>query len=140
MSSKHTHTIPCRFSCAPLIFRSWSGGWWAHVLSHLYLDSSQGVEEGEEKSATNGKAVGLPVVAKKDEEDIIKAELRKTIEENGGDQLNVAPRKPDWDLKRDVSKKLDKLNKMTQKAIVEILKEKMAAQEQEDGDEEEDDE
>lgn len=37
------------------------------------------------------------------------------------DLLNLAPRKPDWDLKRDVSKKLDKLERRTQRAIIEII-------------------
>lgn len=36
---------------------------------------------------------------------------------------NLAPRKIDWDLKRDISKKLEKLERRTQKAIVEILSE-----------------
>ena len=34
---------------------------------------------------------------------------------------NLAPRKIDWDLKRDIAKKLEKLERRTQKAIVEIL-------------------
>ncbi|XP_056635362.1 coiled-coil domain-containing protein 12 [Diorhabda sublineata] len=44
------------------------------------------------------------------------------------DQLDVtslAPRKPDWDLKRDVSKKLEKLEKQTQKAIAELIRERL---------------
>ena len=36
---------------------------------------------------------------------------------------NLAPRKIDWDLKRDIAKKLEKLERRTQKAIVEILSE-----------------
>ena len=36
---------------------------------------------------------------------------------------NLAPRKIDWDLKRDMAKKLEKLERRTQKAIVEILSE-----------------
>jgi len=34
---------------------------------------------------------------------------------------NLAPKKIDWDLKRDISKKLDKLERRTQKAILELL-------------------
>uniref|UniRef100_A0A8B9KK13 Coiled-coil domain containing 12 n=1 Tax=Astyanax mexicanus TaxID=7994 RepID=A0A8B9KK13_ASTMX len=37
------------------------------------------------------------------------------------DLANLAPRKPDWDLKRDVAKKLEKLEKRTQKAIAELI-------------------
>ncbi|KAK3551279.1 hypothetical protein QTP70_013948, partial [Hemibagrus guttatus] len=39
------------------------------------------------------------------------------------DLANLAPRKPDWDLKRDVAKKLEKLEKRTQKAIAELISE-----------------
>ncbi|XP_021397909.1 coiled-coil domain-containing protein 12 isoform X1 [Lonchura striata] len=38
------------------------------------------------------------------------------------DLANLAPRKPDWDLKRDVSKKLEKLEKRTQRAIAELIR------------------
>ena len=37
------------------------------------------------------------------------------------DLINLAPRKPDWDLKRDVAKKLEKLEKKTQRAIAELI-------------------
>lgn len=42
------------------------------------------------------------------------------------EELNIAPKKANWDLKRDVEKKLDKLNRRTQRAIVEIIRERMA--------------
>ena len=35
--------------------------------------------------------------------------------------MNLAPKKPNWDLKRDVEKKLAKLEKRTKKAVIEIL-------------------
>lgn len=38
---------------------------------------------------------------------------------------NLAPRKPDWDLKRDVSKKLEILEKKTQRAIAELIRERL---------------
>lgn len=41
------------------------------------------------------------------------------------DITNLAPRKPDWDLKRDVSKKLEKLERRTQKAIAELIWERL---------------
>lgn len=34
---------------------------------------------------------------------------------------SLAPRKPDWDLKRDVAPKLTKLERRTQKAIAELI-------------------
>eukprot|EP00798_Chlamydomonas_sp_ICE-L_P023793 gene23793-9355_t len=46
--------------------------------------------------------------------------------------LNVAPKKANWDLKRDVQDKLDKLERRTQRAIVGIMqddeKERMEAE------------
>lgn len=41
------------------------------------------------------------------------------------DLLNLAPRKPDWDLKRDIKGKLDKLEKRTQRAIAELIRERL---------------
>jgi coiled-coil domain-containing protein 12 len=41
------------------------------------------------------------------------------------DISNLAPRKPDWDLKRDVAKKLEKLQRRTQKAIAELIIERL---------------
>ena len=45
------------------------------------------------------------------------------------DIMNLAPRKPDWDLKRDVAKKLDKLERRTQKAIAELIRDRLKDQE-----------
>ncbi|GAB4850965.1 hypothetical protein Ancab_030261 [Ancistrocladus abbreviatus] len=35
--------------------------------------------------------------------------------------LNIAPKKPNWDLRRDVQKKLDKLERRTQKALFKLM-------------------
>ncbi|XP_077290153.1 coiled-coil domain-containing protein 12 [Arctopsyche grandis] len=51
------------------------------------------------------------------------ANVKVVIEEL--DITNLAPRKPDWDLKRDVSKKLEKLERRTQKAIAELIWERL---------------
>lgn len=48
------------------------------------------------------------------------------------DIVNLAPRKPDWDLKRDVSKKLEKLDRKTQKAIAEIIRDRLIAGQEQD--------
>lgn len=44
------------------------------------------------------------------------------------DLINLAPRKPDWDLKRDVAKKIEKLERRTQRAIAEIIRERLQAE------------
>lgn len=46
------------------------------------------------------------------------------------DITNLAPRKPDWDLKRDVAKKLEKLERRTQKAIAELIRERLKEREE----------
>ena len=48
----------------------------------------------------------------------------------------MAPKKLNWDLKRDIESKLAKLERRTQRAIVELLKERLA-KEAEDADEDE---
>ncbi|KAL2532996.1 mRNA splicing factor [Abeliophyllum distichum] len=40
--------------------------------------------------------------------------------------LNIAPKKPNWDLRRDVQKKLDKLERRTQKAMVTLMEQEEA--------------
>ncbi|XP_030638293.1 coiled-coil domain-containing protein 12 isoform X2 [Chanos chanos] len=47
------------------------------------------------------------------------------------DLANLAPRKPDWDLKRDVAKKLEKLERRTQRAIAELIRERLKGSETE---------
>ncbi|XP_022192090.1 LOW QUALITY PROTEIN: coiled-coil domain-containing protein 12 [Nilaparvata lugens] len=51
------------------------------------------------------------------------ANTRVVIEEL--DLSNLAPRKPDWDLKRDVAKKLERLEKRTQRAIAELIRDRL---------------
>ncbi|GFU41533.1 coiled-coil domain-containing protein 12 [Nephila pilipes] len=46
------------------------------------------------------------------------------------DLTTLAPRKPDWDLKRDVAKKLEKLERRTQKAIAELIRERLKSSEE----------
>ncbi len=37
--------------------------------------------------------------------------------------INVAPKKPNWDLRRDINKKLEKLERRTQRAMIQIMQE-----------------
>ncbi|KAK4881986.1 hypothetical protein RN001_005305 [Aquatica leii] len=45
------------------------------------------------------------------------------------DITNLAPRKPDWDLKRDVAKKLENLERRTHRAIAELIRERLKERE-----------
>ncbi|XP_074652683.1 coiled-coil domain-containing protein 12-like [Tubulanus polymorphus] len=74
------------------------------------------------------KANELPKVKPLEIKDSVKERLEDSkptpvVEEV--DLANLAPRKPDWDLKRDIAKKLAKLEKRTQRAIAELIKERM---------------
>ncbi|XP_068753237.1 coiled-coil domain-containing protein 12-like isoform X1 [Montipora capricornis] len=77
----------------------------------------------KEKKLPNTKPLS---VENEVQEHLEKAKAEKVIEEV--DLANLAPRKPDWDLKRDVAKKLEKLEKRTQKAIVELIRDKLQQQ------------
>ncbi|CAK9795812.1 Coiled-coil domain-containing protein 12 [Anthophora plagiata] len=57
------------------------------------------------------------------QEQLSAANTKVVIEEL--DISNLAPRKPDWDLKRDVAKKLEKLERRTQKAIAELIRDRL---------------
>ncbi|XP_020238903.1 coiled-coil domain-containing protein 12 [Cajanus cajan] len=48
--------------------------------------------------------------------------------------LNIAPKKPNWDLRRDVQKKLDKLEKRTQKALYQLMVEQEKQKQLAEGD------
>lgn len=81
------------------------------------LVQSDAKENGSSNTST--PAGEVPV-----ETDVIKLELQKFQ----GEELNIMPKKPNWDLKVQVEGKLEKLKNRTQKAIVEILREKLAAE------------
>jgi len=44
------------------------------------------------------------------------------------DLFNIAPKRPNWDLKRDMEKKLAKLDRQTQQAIHTLIRQRLAAQ------------
>lgn len=65
----------------------------------------------------------------------------KTAEQGGGggELTSLAPKKINWDLKRDIQPKLDKLERRTQKVIVQLLKERLAREAENASEEEEQD-
>jgi coiled-coil domain-containing protein 12 len=69
--------------------------------------------------------------------DPIQEELKKVESQLGTKELNIIPQKANWDLKRHAEFKIEKLRKRTQRAIVEILREKLQdCNEEETSDEE----
>nr|CAG4641383.1 EOG090X0KZ2 [Eulimnadia texana] len=65
----------------------------------------------------------LPELDEQVQEELKQAKTPATVAEL--DLENLAPRKPDWDLKRDIAKKLDKLERRTQKAIAELIRDRL---------------
>ena len=51
----------------------------------------------------------------------------------GDDIINVAPKKANWDLRRDVAKKLEKLERRTHRAMVTIMQEQQKQALERDG-------
>ncbi|XP_013190235.1 coiled-coil domain-containing protein 12 [Amyelois transitella] len=66
----------------------------------------------------------LPAVVEEEVKDLLEAGKEKVVLQDL-DISSLAPRKPDWDLKRDVAKKLEKLERRTQKAIAELIWERL---------------
>ncbi|KAK8808732.1 hypothetical protein WA538_002359 [Blastocystis sp. DL] len=76
------------------------------------------------------------VVVKDDPLDF-ESDLKASMEMPGrNDTINLAPKKPNWDLKRGIQHKMDKLEKETQKAMIHMLKEKIEEEGSEESDEE----
>ncbi|XP_072858889.2 coiled-coil domain-containing protein 12 [Pogona vitticeps] len=108
----------------------------------------QSRSEDEEEDKAKHKELRLRNYAPEDEElkgRVVPAAKPASVEDKVKDQLeaakpepiidevdlaNLAPRKPDWDLKRDVAKKLEKLEKRTQRAIAELIRERLRGQEE----------
>ncbi|GMI37521.1 hypothetical protein TrRE_jg12209 [Triparma retinervis] len=67
---------------------------------------------------------------------------RAQLEMRGpGDEIAaLAPKKINWDLKRDAQGRLDKLEKRTQRAIIGLLKERLEREAEEEGEESEEEE
>ena len=84
-------------------------------------DSSLTVKEAVVREDTP-VAVEVSSSLTRPETDLIKIELAQYNEE----ELNVVPKKANWDLKSQIDEKLNRLKRKTQRAIVDILREKLA--------------
>mmetsp|Transcript_9994 Transcript_9994/g.19189 ORF Transcript_9994/g.19189 Transcript_9994/m.19189 type:complete len:109 (+) Transcript_9994:314-640(+) len=89
------------------------------------------------KSLYNSECLFQPADMKWLEGEIKALEVKcMTTEE---EKLNIAPKTPNWDLKRDMKEKFDKLNRLTKKAIAEILQKRKEAEESSEDDDDDDD-
>lgn len=65
-------------------------------------------------------------------EQIIKEDAEKRAQEL--DLFNIAPKRANWDLKREMAKKLAKLDRKTQEAIHTLIRQRLATEKGESGD------
>jgi coiled-coil domain-containing protein 12 len=87
------------------------------------------VNKDDKEESSLAKDSSQPVIA---DSDIIKNELRQFQDE---EELNILPKNNNWDLKKQLEPKLEKLRRRTQRAIVDILREKMAEESESEEDE-----
>jgi coiled-coil domain-containing protein 12 len=92
---------------------------------------SEAVSNGGSGSGSGSGSGEEQVIA---DSDIIKNALRECTSEGVSEELNLLPRSNNWDLKQQLEPKLEKLKRRTQRAIVELLREKLAAEEGSDSD------
>ncbi|KAK9925639.1 hypothetical protein M0R45_022910 [Rubus argutus] len=81
-----------------------------------------------DKQLQEGKLV--PPVLPKFEDPV--AALPPPSEKKEDPFVNIAPKKPNWELRRDVQKKLDKLERRTQKAMCKLMEQEKQKQLDED--------
>ena len=92
-------------------------------------------QKGEEDDAVAVEADAkdmekVPETIQEKPVDIIQAEL----EQCSTSELNILPKNNNWDLKQILAPKMERLQKRTQRAIVDILREKLAAEGNTDSD------
>lgn len=86
------------------------------------MDTNTDTSTGNEENGSTVKPKGDDVVTAM-ETQLETLKVPFVVEEI--DIQNLAPRKPDWDLKRDVSKKLEVLERKTQRAIAELIRDRL---------------
>nr|CCA16121.1 AlNc14C18G1903 [Albugo laibachii Nc14] len=67
----------------------------------------------------------------KEERKVVISENEHTDKDDDDDVL-LAPKRANWDIERDLAPMMKKLERRTQRAVVEILREKIAREQQED--------
>ncbi len=93
-------------------------------LLRLYSGKSS---DGKNNEESNDEVVEMEIDNAVGSDDIIKDELAK-LQSN---EINIVPKKANYDLKMQIQDKLDKLKRKTQRAIVDMLREKINEQKDE---------
>ena len=92
-----------------------------NFLSSLFRPSFRNYKkDGDDKISEDLTLPDVAVIVKDQLE-----EMKEPLEVKDIDISNLAPRKVDFDLKRAINKKLQKLERKTQKAISELIRERL---------------
>jgi coiled-coil domain-containing protein 12 len=103
----------------PITFRN-------YTPAHGILNEENNKEEPSSKRSRQEEQPAVPASSALEQAlEKAKAEAAITARHRTENLAVVAPKKMNWDLKRDIQPKLDKLERRTQKAIVQLLKERL---------------
>lgn len=101
-------------------------------VSHLLSGRNYDIEDRAPKMGfVSAPTVGqetVEVIAAKIAEETRKRRTETEKEDKPIDLFNLQPKKPNWDLKRDVDKKMERLNQRTDIAIAKLIKARIEEQ------------
>jgi len=96
-----------------------------HLSGRNYDPEAKGPKLGFEAPPTLAVEKTLEQQAKAVEDEIRKKAEEEEHDDKGVDLFKLQPKKPNWDLKRDLDKKLEILNVRTENAIARIVRERI---------------
>jgi coiled-coil domain-containing protein 12 len=96
-----------------------------HLSGRNYDPEAKGPKLGFELPPTLAVEKTLEQQAKEVEEEIRKKAEEEELDDKGVDLFKLRPKKPNWDLKRDLAKKLEILNIRTDNAIARMVRERI---------------
>jgi len=96
-----------------------------HLSGRNYDPEAKGPKLGFEAPPTLAVEKTLEQQAREVEEEIRKKADEEEQDDKGVDLFKLQPKKPNWDLKRDLDKKLEILNVRTENAIAKMVRERI---------------
>lgn len=96
-----------------------------HLSGRNYDPEAKGPKLGFEAPPTQAVKKTLEQQAEKVEEDTRRKAEEEEEDDKGVDLFKLQPKKPNWDLKRDLNKKLEILNVRTENALARIVRDRI---------------
>lgn len=96
-----------------------------HLSGRNYDAEAKGPKLGFEAPPTLGVERTLEQQAQEVEDEIRRKAAEEEQDDKGVDLFKLQPKKPNWDLKRDLDKKLEILNVRTENAIARMVRERI---------------